>query len=385
MRNLDSPIRWLRRMQVMTIKELLQLFRDVTLMLFFVYSFTVDIYTAGSGFSLDLNHAAMVVRDDDRSSASRELVQRFRAPYFQYRGTLNSTAQGLRMLDRGQAMIVLDIPPQFETSITAGRQATVQMQVDTTNSVLGQQASSYGAQIAGEYGLEMGLAQQGLTPESLKEAPVIVDDHRIWFNQNQNDAWFMTISEMLIIITVFALALPAAAMVREKERGTIEQLLVSPLSPIQVMFPKILSMMLVILAGTAVSLFGVLEGIFHVPVKGSLTLFFAVTAVYVFVTAGLGLYVATLARNLAQVGMLLILILAPQLFLSGVWTPPEAMPWWLRDAMVISPMHFYIDASFGILLKGAGLNLIGHSVASLCALGAIVFAFALWRLRKQFA
>lgn len=136
--------------------------------------------------------------------------------------------------------------------------------------------------------------------------------------------------ELLNIVTVFSILLPAAAMVREKERGTVEQLLVSPLSPFQIVFPKVLAMTLVIVLGSALALFGVLQLGFAVPVRGSAVLFLLLTALYVFTTAGLGLAAATLARNLAQVGMLSILILAPMIFLSGAWTPPEAMPAWLR-------------------------------------------------------
>jgi ABC-2 type transport system permease protein len=154
----------------------------------------------------------------------------------------------------------------------------------------------------------------------------VQNDIRVWYNPNQEDSWFMGISEMLNIATVFAVLLPAAAMVREKERGTVEQLIVSPLSPFGILLPKVVSMTGVILCGVALSLFLVLIPVFAIPVKGSLLLFFALSGLYVFTTAGLGLFAATIARNLAQAGMLSILILAPMLFLSGAWTPPEAMP-----------------------------------------------------------
>jgi ABC-2 type transport system permease protein len=120
--------------------------------------------------------------------------------------------------------------------------------------------------------------------------------------------WFMAIAELLTIISLFAILLPAAAMAREKEKGTVEQLRVSPLSPFQIMFPKALSMAVVILVGMAISLFGILEPIFHVPIKGSLLLFFAITTLYTFTLDGIGLFVATIARNLAQVGMLMVIV-----------------------------------------------------------------------------
>jgi ABC-2 type transport system permease protein len=375
---------WLRRLRVMTRKELVQLYRDFILLFFVAYTFTVDIYLAGSGVSLQLNRAAIAVHDSDHSFASRELIHRFRPPYFHLKGEVSNPREVMTMLDEGHALMVLDVPPRFEESLLRGEATGVQLQIDATHSVLGFLGASYAAQIVGEYGLEAGLAREGLNAADLETVPRIEDRHRVWFNPNQDDGWFMSISELLNIITLFAILLPAAAMVREKERGTVEQLLVSPLTSFQIMFPKVVAMTAVILLATTISLFLVLKPVFHVPFKGSLLLFFAVTTLYVFTTAGLGLFAATIARNLAQAGMMTILILAPMIFLSGAWTPPEAMPVWLRQGMLISPLHYYMDASFAILLKGAGLSIIWDSILGIIVLGSLLFGFGLWRFRRQF-
>ncbi|MBB5016776.1 ABC-2 type transport system permease protein [Chitinivorax tropicus] len=375
---------WSRRMLVMTRKEFLQLLRDGVLLIFIAYAFTADIYLAASGVSLQLNQAATRVLDQDRSGASRELLGRFQAPYFRIDGALASSREGQQLLDEGRAMLTLDIPPQFEHDLQRGQPTAIQMQIDATNSVLGFLASSYAAQIVGGFGLEAGLHQAGLSGGRLTDLPVIENRSRVWYNPNQNDAWFMGITELLTVITVFAVLLPAAAMVREKERGTVEQLLVSPLSPFQIMFPKVISMTVVILLGSGLSLFAVLMPAFDLPARGSLVAFFGLTALYVFTTAGLGLFAATLARNLAQVGMLTILILAPMLFLSGAWTPPEAMPVWLRDMMYVSPLHYYIDIAFGLLLKGQSLRALLPTIGGMLLLGAVVFGFGLYRFRRQF-
>jgi ABC-2 type transport system permease protein len=207
---------------------------------------------------------------------------------------------------------------------------------------------------------------------------------RVWFNPNQNDAWFMSISELLNVITAFSILLPAAAMVREKERGTIEQLLVSPLTPIQVMLPKTLAMMLVIQLGIVISLLTVLVPVFHVPIQGSLPLFFCITTLYIINLSGLGLFIATVTRNLAQAAMLSILVLAPMIFLSGIWTPPEAMPAAVRALTVFSPLYYYMDACYGILLKGADLRVLWDSVLGIVVLGCFTVGFGLWRFRRQF-
>lgn len=224
---------WFLRLRVMTVKELIQLSRDFILIFFVAYAFTLDIYSAGAGVTLQLNKAVTVFHDNDRSFASRELIGRFREPHFNLKGEINHPSEGLRLLDKGQAMIVLDIPPRFQESLLKGEPANVQFQVDATNSVLGFLAASYGERIVGEFGLEAGLKRLKMSADSMN-VPMINDDHRVWFNPNQNDAWFMSITELLNIITVFSILLPAAAMVREKERGTIEQLLVSPLTPFQI-------------------------------------------------------------------------------------------------------------------------------------------------------
>ncbi|MBP7446574.1 MAG: ABC transporter permease [Zoogloea sp.] len=373
----------LRRLRVMTHKELLQLFRDVALMVFFLYAFTGDIYIAASGVSMQLKNAAIATLDGDHSLASRELASRFQPPYFQAAGSAGTPQQAIRHLDDGDVMAVLDIPPRFGERLARGEQVAVQLQVDTSNSVLGFLASSYGAQIVGRYGLEVAALREGLGSGGIS-GPVIQADTRIWYNPNQNDAWFMGISELLTVITLFAILLPAAAMVREKERGTIEQLMVTPLSAFQILFPKVIPMTLVILAGTAIALFGVLGPGFDLPMRGSLVLFFLITALYVFTTAGLGLLAATVARNLAQVGMLTVVILMPMLLLSGAWTPIEAMPEWMRILAWISPLHYFLDAAYGILLKGTGMDLLWDSVLAMGLLGVVVFGAGMGRFGRQF-
>ncbi|MDR3567212.1 MAG: ABC transporter permease [Syntrophobacteraceae bacterium] len=375
---------WLRRLRVMTVKELLQFSRDGALILFMVYAFTLDIYLAGSGVKLELSSATMAVHDSDRSSASRELINRFRPPVFDVEGAISRGSEGVRLLDEGKAMVVLDIPPRFEKSLLSGAPTHVQVRLDASNSVLGLFAASYCRRIVESFGLETGLKRLGIDPRQPGRAPQVVNAYRVWFNPNQNNKWFMSIAELLNIITLFAILLPACAMVREKERGTVEQLLVTPLTTFQIMFPKVLAMAAVILAGTTLSLFGVLRYCFDVPIRGSIILFYAVTLLYVFTTAGLGLVISTIARNLGQAGMMAIITYGPMIFLSGAWTPPEAMPHFIRVLMLLSPLHYYIDASYGVLLKGAGLNLLWGSVLGMGTLGAGLFGLGMWRMRRQF-
>ncbi len=375
---------WWHRLAVMTRKEMLQLFRDVPIVAFLVYSFTLAIYITGNGIRSQLHDAGLLVHDADHSVSSRELIHRFQAPFFRLSGEVTDSREGFRFLDQGTAIALLEIPSRFHEQLLTGEPTSVQLLVDTTNSPNGLSAASYAARIVARFGQESAFERVGSVGDSPRDLPLIMSDHRVWYNQDQNEAWFECISHLLRQITIFSLLLPAAALVREKERGTVEQLLVSPLSPFQIMASKVLAMTVVILVATAVGLFGIMQPVFGVPMKGSIWLFFTLTALFVATTACMGLAGATLARNQGQVGMMTLLVAAPMLMLSGITAPMEAMPIWVRYLMALSPLRYFIDIANGILLKGAGLNILWDSVLAMAALGAALFGFGLWRFKRQF-
>lgn len=380
----QGVIVWWRRLAVMTRKEMLQLSRDVPIGLLLLYSFTLAVYLTGNGIRSQLQNASLLVLDADHSFSSRELIHKFKAPFFRLEGEIADPQEGLRWLDRGKAMAVLEIPPRFHEQLMTGEPTAVQLLVDTTNAPQGLSAASYAARIVGRFGQESALTRMMGTEQSSENLPVIVSDHRVWYNPDQNDTWFESISHLLRQITIFAILLPAAALVREKERGTVEQLLVSPLTPFQIMLPKVLAMTVVILCATAVALFGIMRPVFGVPIKGSIPLFFALTALFVFSTAGMGLAAATVARNQAQVGMMTLLVVAPMMLLSGLVAPMEALPAWTRNLMIFSPLRYFIDIANGILLKGSDLSLLWESVLSMVLLGGGLLGFGMWRFRRQF-
>ena len=375
---------WWDRIIAMAVKELKQLIRDPVLLLIIAYFFTADIYMAGSGINLNLRNASVMVIDHDHSAASRELIYRFRPPYFDFKGEISGKKEAERLLNKGQILAVLDIPENFQQLLLQGQQVAVQFQVDTSNTVLGTLATGYATQITADFGQDFVIKRLGLNTERMDAIPVIQNRHRVLYNPNQVDGWFMSISELLTVITMLSMMLPAAAAVREKERGTIEQLAVSPLSSLQILLPKVISMGLVILLGVAVCLFLIIIPVFHLPIKGSIGLFFMVTALYVFTASGIGLFIATISRSLAQVTMLVILLMMPILLLSGAWTPPEAMPQAMRWAMTISPLYYFNEMSYAILLKGAGVDILWDSLLGLSVLGVVFFSFGVWRFRRQF-
>ncbi|MCX7099407.1 MAG: ABC transporter permease [Methylococcales bacterium] len=383
--NRHALVLWFGRVIAMTVKELKQLFRDPALLVIIAYFFTADVYLAGSGINLSLNNAPVMVIDRDHSAASRDLIHSFRQPYFTMRGEINRSTQASERLNKGEILAVLDIPENFQRHLLQGQPVAVQFQVDSSNTVLGTLASAYAMEITAGFGQDFVAQRLGITDGQMASLPIIQNRHRVLYNPNRIDGWFMSISELLTVTTILSMMLPAAAAVREKERGTIEQLAVSPLSALQILLPKVIAMGMVILLGVAVCLFLIIVPIFHLPIKGSVGLFFAVTALYVFTTSGIGLFIATISRNLAQMAMLGILLLMPILLLSGAWTPPEAMPQVMRWGMTVSPLYYYNDMSYAILFKGAGINIIWDSLLGLSALGLAFFNFGVWRFRRQFA
>lgn len=374
---------WLRQLWVMTVKEIRQLTHDRALFAYIVYIFTLDIVIAAGSVSLEVHRAPVAVRDGDYSAASREFAGRFLPPYFT---PLHDGGGDVALLDSGRAKCVLDIAPGFERDLRRNeRPAKVQALVDASQANSGYLVANYATRITALYAEEWSqrrLVDAGIDPRDL---PAIANEVRLWHNADLREPWFSTISELLSMMTVACILLPAAAMVREKERGTIEQLLVSPLSPLQVMLAKIVSMSLVMLAGTAVALYGIMVPIFHVPMRGSAALFFALTVLYAFTNAGLGLVAATYARNSAQIGMVVLLLVTPIIMLSGTWTPLASMPAWLRAAMLLSPLRHFVDIAYGILLRGAGLDTLWQPVLAMAVLGVALFAWGRARFRRQFA
>ncbi len=375
---------WLQQISVLAAKEIRQLLRDRALFIYTVYIFTANIIIAAGGASNELINAPIRVHDADRSAASRDLIYRFLPPRFRLEGEVGSPAQALRLLDEGEAQIILDIPPDFDRSLQRQQPAHVQALIDASQANIGYLASSYSARIVARFSedrAQRNVIRAGGDPRNL---PAIKNELRVWYNPGLDHKWFNTISELLTMVTVACILLPAAAMIREKERGTLEQLLVSPLTPLQIMLSKLLSMMLVMLCGTAVAIFGIMMPFYRVPFVGSVPLFFLLAALYAFTNAGLGLVAATFARNSAQVGLVVLLMVMPIVMLSGTWTPMESMPVWLRGLMYFSPLRHFIEIAYGILLRGAGIGLLWDSVLPMAAIGIALFALGLARFRRQF-
>ncbi len=371
---------------MLTVKELKQCARDFVLVAFMAYSFVAAVYISGTGVTQDLHNASLLIHDASATPESRDFLYRFRTPYFRRLGAPASASDGMAALDAGRAMLLLEIPEDFSRDLNGGaRSATAQMLIDTSNVALGYLASAYANRIAAGFAEEQGRRAARRGGLDLHRLPTIDHASRVWYNPNLDGHWFNAIGQWLTMMTVIALLLPATALVRERERGTIEQLLVAPISPIQIMLSKATAMTLVNLAGTVLSVYAIMRPLIGVPFAGTAGLFFATTALYVFSVSGLGLAIGSFARSSAEVGMLVILIVVPMSALSGTWTAPEAMPAWAREALQISPLHHFIECAYGILLRGAGFDVLWGAIASMGVLGICAFALAWSRLRAGLA
>ena len=366
-----------RRFLAMLRKEFEQLLQDLPILFILLWAFTGAIYAAGHSISMDVQDYPVVVLDLSRTPTSRDLTSRLRSPHFKIVSYVSSDQELEDHLDRGEAALAVVIPPDFERKVREG-QGTFQVVTDGTQTMIASVAASYVAEVAQD--LNLRLLEAELNDQV---ARVPVDARlRVAFNPNITSSWFSSLLELLNMTTMVSVLLAAAAMVREKERGTLEQLLVSPLRPVELFAAKVLPIVIFVPLLSLAALFGIVHGIFDTPVRGSVLLFYAVTTAFVFCCASLGVALASLAKNMAQVAMLLLLVLFPMLFLSGATTPPESMSPWLRYASLLSPMRYYLDFGFQVLFKGNGLRYVWHDLLGLAVFGSGMFAFAMWRFRR---
>lgn len=377
-------ITWCEQVRVLMLKELKQLFKDRALFAYTVFIFTLDVALAAGASSVELQRARLAVAGAQHGAAARELVGRFRAPYFELRPQRTDLRESAALLDRGQARAVLVLPERFEEDLALGRPTGVQLLVDTAQANQGFLVASYAARICAAFGAEGAqrtMLREGVDPARL---PKLRAEIRYAYNAGLTEVWFNTVSEWLTMLTIAAIVLPAAALVRERERGTIEQLLVAPLAPLQVVLSKVLAMVLVMLAGTAVAVLGVMQGLYGVPFRGSAALFFAVVALFTIACAGVGIVASGFARNSGQMGLIVILVVVPMVMLSGTWNMTESMPAGLQLLTEFSPLRHFIVLAYGILIRGAGLEVLWPALLKMLALGAGLFAVGVLRFRRQF-
>jgi ABC-2 type transport system permease protein len=356
-------------------KELRSLWRDRLLLLFVVWAFSGAIYTAAKGVPDRLHRAPLAVVDEDHSPMSMGIVNAFYPPHFMTPASISLREVDTSM-DAGLYTFVMDIPPDFQRDVLAGRTPTIQLNVDATQMSQAFLGSGYiQAMAMGEVGEFMQRER------SISVSPIDLAV-RMRFNPSLNDSWFMGVMELINNVTMLSIILTGAALIREREHGTIEHLLVLPLKPFEIMLAKVWSMGLVVLIATAVALYTMLIGALQMPITGSTGLFLAGCALHLFATTSMGIYLGTVARSMPQLGLLMILVLLPLELLSGGSTPRENMPEAVRFVMLAAPTTHFVSFAQAILYRGAGLSIVWPQFAAIAVIGTVFFAGALKRFRS---
>jgi ABC-2 type transport system permease protein len=300
-------------------KELRSFLRDYVLLGFVAYSFSLAIIAQSQSSSQEVHNASVAVVDEDHSELSRRITHGFLPPYFQAPQSI-AERDVVPLMNAGRYTFVLDIPPHFARDVLGGREPVLQLDVDATAMV--------------QAGLGAGYAQQIITTEvdnflsraeGSSPSPVTINVS-IAFNPNADTPWFSSVMGIINSITMLAIVLAGAAVVREREHGTMDHLLVMPLTPFEIVMSKIWANGLVILAAAALSLYCVVRGFLHIPVAGSIPLFLVGAAIYLFFATAIGIFLGTVARSMPQLGLLYLLVYMPLNMLSGGNTPLESMP-----------------------------------------------------------
>ena len=312
------------------VKELWSLRRDPIMLVLIVYGFTFMIYVAATVMPESLNKVPISIVDEDGSPLSTRVISAFQPPQFMppVRVSLAEVDSGL---DAGLYTFSLNIPPNFQRDVLAGRSPAIQLNVDATRMSQAFTGTGYIQQIV------MGEVNEFVQRYRGNATPPVDLALRVRFNPNLTQAWFGSIMEIMNMVTMLSIVLAGAALIREREHGTIEHLLVMPVTPAEIMLGKIWSMGLVVLLASVFSLNFVVQGVLKVPIEGSVAMFIALTGLYLFSTTSIGIFMATLARSMPQFGLLMMLTLLPMLMLSGGVTPRESMPVLARNIMEIVP------------------------------------------------
>jgi ABC-2 type transport system permease protein len=361
----------------LVIKELRSIRSDPTMLVLVVYAFSISVNTVATGAVTEATNLSVGIVDEDGSDLSRQIAEGLVRPTFQPAVQIRASEIDAKM-DKGQLLFVVEIPTNFQANILAQRKTEVQINVDATAvAQAGNGANYLKTAISNEVqnfiaGREGG---SGGAPINL-----VV---RAKFNPNLRTSWFSAMTQVINQITLLTVILTGAALIREREQGTVEHLLVMPVVPAEIMLAKMFANGLVILVAAMLSLQFVVHWWIGAPIAGSLLLFLLGAALYALVVAALGILLGTLSTTMGQFGLLAMPVLMVTQLLSGSSTPMESMPIWLQYVMrTISPTPHFVAFSQAVLFRGADLTLVWRPLLAMLIIGAVYFAFAMRRFRR---
>jgi ABC-2 type transport system permease protein len=369
-------------------KEFIQTFRDVPIVILVVYSFA-EIALCGWALTMDVKNVPTAVLDRDNSPASRALVEGFRQTEA-FRLDFFPISEGdlENLLDTGQASVGLIIPPGLGRDLAGSEPASVQLLTDGTKPSEALLSLSYVNRIVRRYSSEIEVQRlnQSGGQADFDNLPSVINNVRAWYLPEMRYIHFLMVSMVALAVVMLGVLLSAAGIVREKENGTMEQLMVTPIRPFELTLAKLVPLILMelfgLIIGIAISfyVFGVAP---HGNPVGTLSLFIALSTLAFLASNGIGIWIATYARNLMQALLLAFFVVFPMMFLSGTITPVTAMPVWVQRLSYISPMRHYLSISLGVFLKGVGLEVVWPHVATLAGFTVFILWIALRRFRRS--
>ncbi|MCL6707663.1 ABC transporter permease [Pseudomonas sp. R2.Fl] len=364
----------IRHIYQLGIKELRGLLRDWVLLVLIVYAFTFSVYMASKAMPESLNMAAIAIVDEDQSPLSYRITDSFYPPYFT-KPVVTTIAGMDDLMDAGLVTFALTIPDGFQADVIAGRVPEIQLNVDATRMSQAFNGSNYIQSIVTNEVTEFVQRYRG-GPDMPVDLVI-----RSRFNPELNRTWFGSIHDIINNVTMLSIILTGAALIREREHGTIEHLLVMPVTALEIMLSKILSMTLVVFVASAFSLVVIVQGFLSVPIEGSMWLFLAGALLQMLATNSMGIFLATMAGSMPQFGLLLMMVLLPMTVLSGGTTPYESMPLVIQRIMLVSPDTHFTALSQAILFRGAGIDVVWPQFIALLLIGSVLFIVALRRFR----
>ena len=357
------------------VKELRSFFHDFVLLGLVVYSFSFAVTLQARSQSQELHNASLAIVDEDRSELSRRIAHAFLPPLFQP-PQLIAERDIVPLMNRGRYTFVIDIPPNFQRDVLAGRRPGLQIDVDATAMVQAGLGSGYAQQIVTDEIADFLSHSEG-APLSTVNLAV-----RIAFNPNITTAWFSSVMGIINNVSMLAIILCGAAIVREREHGTMDHLLVMPLTPFEIAMSKVWANGLVITVAVGLALYVVVRAVLGIPIAGSIPLFMVGVVIYLFFATAIGIFLGTVARSMPQLGLLFMLVYMPMNMLSGANTPLESMPPWLATAMLASPSTHFVLFAQSILYRGAGLDVVWTEFALVALIGGLFFWLAILRFRS---
>jgi len=369
---------WFKNVARLSRKEIFSLFSDATLMILIVFAFTLAVYSVAKGIKAEVSNASVAIVDGDHSALSRRLRDAVQPPYFKPPVDIDRRDIDAE-LDRGRYIFAIEIPPRFEADVLAGRTPAVQVLVDATAMTQAGLGTAYLQEIFTSETLSFLRAHD--IQAQLPAAAVL----RVLFNPNTESYWFTSTMQIVVNITVLSIILVGAAVIREREHGTIEHLLVMPVRASEIAAAKIIANGSVIFLVSLLSLWLVVNLWLQVPLQGSMALFALSTALYLFSVTALGMWLATLAPAMPQFGLLAVPTYAVAYLLSGAATPVQSMPAAMQPVVQLLPTTQFVTLTQAILFRGAGVDVVWPQLLGVTAAGGIFLALALTRFRAMLA